>query len=438
MKIRHAIAAFGAAVAVGVAAAPAAFADGPTVAPSAAAASPCGGPGAGLVSCWTGDGTPNDAVGANNGRWVGAPAYGPGPAGGQAFQFDGSSSYIDVGDPPSLKLTGAITLDAWVNPAHLSTSISAVISKWAQNAATDSYGLGVVGAQGWECASPDSALGVVGVSGVSECGVGGGSLAAGAWTNVGMTYDGSSGVLRVYVDGIQVRSHQVPGGINPSDVNVQIGHQVHGEGRYFTGLIADVSIYNRALTKSEMSEFGRATAPSVSGTGNGTGPSGLATAPSVSGTGNGTGQDGRATAPSVSGTAKKPRASGLVTNLATGHPVLTFKVTDAPGAKIASVAVGLPAGLKFSRSAIAWRTVKGLRISGDSAKGVALKGGRLFITLKKPAASVTITAAGPLVIETNSLQTKVKKHKVRSLSFTLKVTTANRQTTSLTLKPNAQ
>jgi len=401
------------------------------VAPSAVAASPCGGPGAGLVSCWPGDGTPDDAVGANNGIWVGTPAYGPGPAGGQAFQFDGSSSYIDLGDPPGLKLTGAITLDAWVNPARLSTSISAVVSKWAQNAATDSYGLGVVGAPGGECASPDSALGVVGVSGVSECGVGGGSLAAGAWTNVGMTYDGSSGVLRVYVNGIQVRSHQVPGGIYPSDVNVQIGHQAQGDGRYFAGLIADVSIYNRALTTSEMSGFGRATAPSGSGTGTGTGQDGRTTAPSGSGTGKGTGPS----PPPMS--KQKPSASGLVTGLATGHPVLTFKVTDAPGAKIASLAVGLPAGLNFSRSAIARPMVMGLRISGGSAESVALKGGRLFITPKKPVASVTIRAAGPLVIETNSLQTTVKKHKLRSLSFTLNVTTANRQTTSLTLKPNA-
>jgi Concanavalin A-like lectin/glucanases superfamily len=438
MRIRYTIAALGAALAVGGAVAPAAFANGPTVAPGAVAASPCGGPRTGLVSCWPGDGTPDDAVGANNGSWVGTPAYGPGPAGGQAFQFDGSSSYINLGDPPSLKLTGAITLDAWVNPASLSTGISSVISKWAQNEATDSYGLGVSGAPGWGCASPDSAVGAVGVSGVSECGVGGGSLAAGVWTNVGMTYDGSSGVLSVYVNGIQVRSHRVPGGINPSDVNVQIGHQGQGDCRYFAGLIADVSIYNRALTTSEMSEFGRATAPSVSGTGKGTGQDGRATAPSVSGTGKGTGQGGRATAPSVSGTGTKPSASGLVTGLATGHPVLTFRVTDAPGPQIASVAVGLPDGLKFSRSAIARRMVKGLRISGDSAKSVALKGGRLSITLKKPVASVTITAAGPLVIETNSLQTKVRKHKVRSLSFTLKVTTANRQTTSLTLKPNAQ
>ena len=98
--------------------------------------------------------------------------------------------------------------------------------------------------------------------------------------------------------------------------------------------------------------------------------------------------------------AAKPTASGSTSGLASGHPKLSFKVTHGKGAaNIQSLTVGLPSGLKFSRSAIVTRKTcttkqgkkkcttttltKGLGIKGGSAKTVALKGGKLVITLKK-------------------------------------------------------
>jgi hypothetical protein len=166
--------------------------------------------------------------------------------------------------------------------------------------------------------------------------------------------------------------------------------------------------------------------------------------PSI-GTGTGTG-----TGP-MTGTAPtpKPKASGSLAGLASGHPELNFKVTDAHSAKITSVAIGLPGGLKFSRPVIVShktctkkgkkkkcttsRRVKGLGIAGVSAKTVALKAGRLVITLKQSATSVTIAVAGPLVTESKSLKTKAKKHKAGTLRFRLNITTAPHMSTTLTL-----
>jgi hypothetical protein len=141
-----------------------------------------------------------------------------------------------------------------------------------------------------------------------------------------------------------------------------------------------------------------------------------------------------------------PTASGSLSGLAAGHPRLHFKATQGKGgAKIASVAVGLPAGLKFSHSAfVTHKTcvtkkgkkkcttttlIKGLGVSGASVKSVALKGGKLLITLKKAAGSVTVNLSGPVLTESASLQTSVKKHKVKTLTVTLKI-----GSTSLALK----
>jgi hypothetical protein len=152
--------------------------------------------------------------------------------------------------------------------------------------------------------------------------------------------------------------------------------------------------------------------------------------------------------------AAKPTASGSTSGLATGHPKLSFKVTHGKGgANVSSLTVGLPSGLKFSRSAIVTHKTcttkngkkkcttttltKGLGIKGASAKTVALNGGKLVITLQKAAANVTVSLNGPILTESKSLQTSVKKHKTKNLTVGLKVTDAKKISTSVPLKIRA-
>jgi hypothetical protein len=152
--------------------------------------------------------------------------------------------------------------------------------------------------------------------------------------------------------------------------------------------------------------------------------------------------------------ALKPTVSGSTAGLASGHPKLKFKVAHGKGApNIATVALGVPSGLKFSRSAIVnhktcsgqgkkkkcstTTLIKGLGIVGGKAKTVAIKGGKLVITLKKAAGKLTITVSGPLVSESKSLQTKVKKHKAGTLKFTVKTTDAKKASTTVSLKLRA-
>lgn len=210
---------------------------------------------------------------------------------------------------------------------------------------------------------------------------------------------------------------------------------VNGQRAFLTnckpGNVAGSFTAQRGQTHTATAPISYTGCPASSGTGTGT----------STGTGPGTG--------TAAGPSQKPKVSGSVSGLATGHPRLKFRVKDAGTAKIASVAVGLPGGLKFSRTAlvshkscttkgkkkcITTMRVKGLAISGGRAKSVVLKGGRLVITLKKAAAGLTITAGGPLMIESKSLETKVKHHKAGTLTFTFKVTTADHKSTLLTVK----
>ncbi len=72
----------------------------------------------GLVGWWTGDGNANDIVGGNNGILEsGATASGVGEVGG-AFTFDGVSSYVQIADNAALRPTN-LTVEAWVQFAAL-------------------------------------------------------------------------------------------------------------------------------------------------------------------------------------------------------------------------------------------------------------------------------------------------------------------------------
>ena len=74
-------------------------------------------------------------------------------------------------------------------------------------------------------------------------------LAANTWVHLAATYDGAT--LRLYVNGAQVGSRAVTQSMALSAGPLQIGgNAVWGE--YFSGLIDDVRVYNRALTSAEI------------------------------------------------------------------------------------------------------------------------------------------------------------------------------------------
>jgi hypothetical protein len=98
----------------------------------------------------------------------------------------------------------------------------------------------------------------------------------GNWHYVMATYDGSS--RAIYVDGLTVGS--IPtSGLNVTSTELSIGTTFYTE--YFHGLIAQVSIYNRALAQSEIAELYNGTELVVSSDASGSAI--LPTAPTQSG-----------------------------------------------------------------------------------------------------------------------------------------------------------
>jgi len=153
---------------------------------------------------------------------------------GNALVFNGSGGRVDIADAASLRLTGTMTLEAWVKPATVSSSWRDVIYKGNDNyyllATTSQAGL------------PGGRAGANQVFGTS-------ALPTNTWTHLAVTYDKAT--LRLYVNGVLASSVAYTGSIPTSTYPLQIGgDSIYGQ--YFQGVIDEVRVYNRALSQSEI------------------------------------------------------------------------------------------------------------------------------------------------------------------------------------------
>jgi hypothetical protein len=175
---------------------------------------------------------------ANNGTITGAAWSAAGKFGG-ALSFDGTSNLVTIADSASLHLSTAMTVEAWVNPAALGTVWRTIVLK--EQTGELIYSL---------YANTDTTRpsGNVFVAAEQET-RGTAALALNTWTHVATTYDGTT--LRIFVNGVQASSLAVTGGIKSSTGALRIGgNNIWGE--FFSGLIDEVRIYNRALSAAEL------------------------------------------------------------------------------------------------------------------------------------------------------------------------------------------
>jgi hypothetical protein len=102
-----------------------------------------------------------------------------------------------------------------------------------------------------------------------------------------------------------------------------------------------------------------------------------------------------------------PKLSGVsLAGLASGKPSLSFKLvrgSDAPNLK--SVTISLPRGLTVKAKHLG----RGISISTPSRLG--LSGGKLTITLKRPAASLSVRIGPEALLESKQLRQQVQMHK---------------------------
>lgn len=209
----------------------------------------CVSPPTGIVAWWPGEGSADDIAGTNTGTLLNGVTFASGRV-GQAFSFNGTSSYIRVADNPSLHFTNALTIEAWVYPTSHG-AFHEIVSKWDFNnpIRQRSYTATVSPAgQAAITVSPDAdAEGIVSVGSTSV-------LPLNQWTHIAGTYDGSA--LRVYINGVCETQAAYDQGIFPGTNDLAIGGVAGASEEEvlspFAGLIDEPGLYDRALSGVEI------------------------------------------------------------------------------------------------------------------------------------------------------------------------------------------
>ncbi len=188
---------------------------------------------AGLVAYYAFDNDANDSSGnGNDGILEGDPNYVEGPAGyGMALDLDGDD-WVNIGTPPDLVITEAITITCWVNPAGIGSEQGFV-------GLDAGYAFKAHG-EGLRFTTP-------GILDHSSTNI---TLEAGIWQHVAASFQpGQSEGLVFYYNGAETE-RITSSAMNPGTGPFRIGNNQWNE--TLTGLIDEVAIYNRVLSAGEV------------------------------------------------------------------------------------------------------------------------------------------------------------------------------------------
>ncbi len=190
-----------------------------------------------LVAWYRFDGNALDSSGNElHGTEMGDPTYEAGVF-GQAISLDGDGDYVDCGLAPEFDITDYITFTYWIKVVAFDKSWNTVLSR-----GDDSWRSSRAGENNFMEAAVSGTSGdwTYGVTPVDDE----------QWHHIGWVYDGTMNYL--YVDGEVDATEESTGQITVSSFPLWIGDNSQATGRFWTGLIDDVLIFNRALSQEEV------------------------------------------------------------------------------------------------------------------------------------------------------------------------------------------
>ena len=265
---------------------------------------------------------------------------------GSAVVVNGAGAYVDLGNGPTLQLTGSMTISAWIRPAAFPVDDAAVVSKRAS------------GELGFQLdATVDTGPRTIGfkltnASGANMFRYGGTVLQANQWYHISGVYDATARTLDVYLNGV-LDNGTLLGTVTStqqnSPLNVNVGRRPGVSGFAFNGAIDEVRIYNRALSPTEIQ--------------------------ADMGTAVGGGSPLDTIAPSAPGTLSATASGSSQVNLAWGAAtdnvgVSGYRVERCAGSACTTFAeVATPTGTSFSNTGLTANTSYSYRVRAADAAG---------------------------------------------------------------------
>jgi hypothetical protein len=145
-----------------------------------------------------------------------------------------------------LKISGSVTLEAWIKPAAgASNRWQTIVSRGNSGVSTRNYGLFINGSQVYFGFNTSAGLqGAFTQSGVAEASV---------WSHLVGVFDQTTGLVRIYVNGqLQASAFATQSGalVTSAVGEVLIGNSYNADAPtpFFAGQMSEVAVYNKAVT----------------------------------------------------------------------------------------------------------------------------------------------------------------------------------------------
>jgi len=160
----------------------------------------------------------------------------------KGLYFDGVDDYVEVSDSLSLRLTDELTILVWIYLYDYPLKDYArVVDKGQMYELAVRRNTGVLSFAlnndvGWVWRDSDDVVPLK------------------QWTQVGLAYDAASGVVRLYMNGVEVHHFNESGTIAADNYRLTIGCYYNGTQINLHGHILLIQIYNRALSSEEIKQ----------------------------------------------------------------------------------------------------------------------------------------------------------------------------------------
>jgi hypothetical protein len=201
-----------------------------------------------VVSWWQGEGDGTDSVSDNDGTEVNGATYAAGLV-GQAFSFETANAYVEVAHDESLSFgtTDSMTIDLWAYRTGTHSTAQHLIGKRSGCGGVFNYQIVLDSLYNTGLCFATSSGATHSVCGDGEMD----DLPLNTWTHIAATFDGTT--KRLYLNGEEVASGVATLG-TPDAASVRVGTSgTCGEfGQEFRGLIDEVEIHDRALSRGEI------------------------------------------------------------------------------------------------------------------------------------------------------------------------------------------
>ncbi len=161
-----------------------------------------------------------------------------------ALELDGTDDYVDLGNSPSLQITGDLTIALWIKMAEENAGVYMGIAGKMNDATDNGYALVRHSSNVFRLWTAENGTFIEVDSNITYTDT--------QWHHLaGVRRNGTS---YLYVDGVEQISRRAAG-LGESENFAFIGRQYHDyDDRFFNGTVDDVRIYNRALSEAEVQQ----------------------------------------------------------------------------------------------------------------------------------------------------------------------------------------